>query len=125
MAGPYPTLHQYHQPATAAESNLPTPVQVHAQPMQTAHRVSQPQPQTQPQAPMMPLQQQRTAPSHPQQLPQANMYWQQAAAQQAPQQAPAAAQSWAYAGYPQDSFPSVPQHEPVKQPIQEEALIEF
>lgn len=46
--------------------------------------------------------------------------------QQPQQQPPAAQQNWAYGGYNQDSFPSVPQHDPVpQQPVKEEALIEL
>jgi growth factor-regulated tyrosine kinase substrate len=45
--------------------------------------------------------------------------------QQQQQQPPVAPQNWAYGGYTQDFFPSVPQQEPVKEPVKEEALIEF
>jgi growth factor-regulated tyrosine kinase substrate len=51
---------------------------------------------------------------------------QQQQPQQPQQQPPAAQQNWAYGGYSQESFPSVPQHDPVpQQPVKEEALIEL
>ncbi|XP_044716258.1 VHS domain-containing protein [Hirsutella rhossiliensis] len=68
-------------------------------------------------------------PSQPPQTQQQQAYWQQpiqrAMPQQVPQQPPTAPQTWAYAGYTQDSFPSVPQDDPINQPAAEEALIEL
>ncbi|KAK5994976.1 Vacuolar protein sorting-associated protein 27 [Cladobotryum mycophilum] len=119
---PYPNLQQpqYHRGSVSAPSQA-TPVHAPVQP------APQPTPQQQPAAPA-PF---TPAPQPPQeQLPQAS-YWQpsmpqQHHHQQQQQQAPPAAPpSWAYQGYTQDSFPSVPQTEPVKQPVKEEALIEF
>ncbi|KAK2589532.1 Vacuolar protein-sorting-associated protein 27 [Conoideocrella luteorostrata] len=114
---PYPNLQQslqYHQPASVVSTvSQPTPVQSHSQPVQPARQPSQPQHQPQPVA----VPQQQQPPQQP--------YWQHQAAQQAPQPPPAAPQTWAYTGYTQDTFPSVPQHDPIKKPAQEEALIEF
>lgn len=115
---PYPNLQQsmqYHQGSVPAQSQ-PTPTQAPAQPAQPSAPPSQP-PQQAPQTPQL-----QQAPP-PQQQPQ-QQYWQPAnpARSQPP---PAAPQHWAYTGYGQESFPSVPQHEPLKKPVQEEALIEF
>ncbi|GAB0134443.1 hypothetical protein EsDP_00002816 [Epichloe bromicola] len=118
---PYPNLQQslqYHQATAAATPNQATPVQPQAQPAQPTRRPSQHSPQSQSAAAP---QQQPTAPVH-QQAPPQQPYWQQQPAQQLP---PAAPQSWAYTRYTQDSFPSVPQHDPVQKPVQEEALIEL
>lgn len=97
---PYPTLQQspqYHRGSVSS---------------QTAAA-----PQAAP-APSQPLQQ-----PPPQQPPQQS-YWQPSMSHQHAQQPPAG-QNWQYGGYNQDSFPSVPQAEPVKKPVQEEALIEL
>ncbi|KAF7559827.1 hypothetical protein G7046_g4339 [Stylonectria norvegica] len=119
---PYPNLQQSLQytPSSVSAPSQPTPVQTSAQPVQTqaVQPTQQPQPsqptqqappfQQQPYwQPSVPLQHQQHPPQQPQQQP------------QAPQQ------NWAYGGYTQDAFPSVPQHEPLKQPAQEEALIEL
>ncbi|KAJ4264063.1 Vacuolar protein-sorting-associated protein 27 [Fusarium torreyae] len=108
---PYPSLQpssQYPGGSVSAPSQ-PTPGQT------PAHVAQPPQP-SQPSQPPQPGQQ---APSVQQQA-----YWQPSMPQQH-QQPPAAPQNWAYGGYTQDSFPSVPQQEPAKQPVKEEALIEF
>lgn len=118
---PYPNLQQslqYHQATAVATPNQATPVQPQAQPAQPTRRPSQHSPQSQSAAAP---QQQPTAPVH-QQAPPQQPYWQQQSAQPVP---PAASQSWAYTRYTQDSFPSVPQHDPVQKPVQEEALIEL
>ncbi len=97
---PYPNLQQIqHHRGSVSSQTQGTPV-----PAQT--QLSQP-----------PLQAQQ-APA--QAVPRAHQqpYWQQTQAPAPPQQTP---QNWGYAG----QFPSVPQHEPVKQPAQEEALIEL
>lgn len=60
----------------------------------------------------------------PSQPPQQQSYWQPSVPPQHAQQPPAG-QNWQYGAYNQDSFPSVPQAEPAKKPIQEEALIEL
>ncbi|KAK3181725.1 Vacuolar protein-sorting-associated protein 27 [Lecanicillium sp. MT-2017a] len=137
---PYPNLQQmqYHRGSVSSQTQ-PTPVQNHAQPVQgsqpSQHQPPQAQQQQQQQPPPPPQQQQpqqhgQAAPVHqqsywqpsmPQQSHQAPPQQQQQQ-QQAPPQAP---QNWAYTGYNQASFPSVPQHEPMKQPVQEEALIEL
>lgn len=126
---PYPNLPQsrpYHQGSVSAQSQ-PTPVQTPTQPPNPP-QPSQPiqQPQIAQQAPQQPLQHQPSQPQQP--------YWQQQAPPpQQPQQAqhqqqpPAAAQQpWAYNNaYQQPQFPSVPQNEPIRKPVQEEALIEL
>ncbi|KAJ6790300.1 hypothetical protein PWT90_08951 [Aphanocladium album] len=98
---PYPNLQQmqYHRGSVSSQTQ--------GTPVQAATQLSQPPPQTQ-QPP------QQVVPTTHQQP-----YWQQSQVPAAPsQQAP---QNWGYAG----QLPSVPQHEPVKQPPQEEALIEL
>lgn len=119
----YPSLYQSMQ--SQSTQPQPTPVLVHGQPGQP----SQP-PQSVPS-------QFQNAPPPPQGIPQPQqqpqhqqpVYWQQAGqnavAQQAAHQPSAAPQTWAYAGYSQDSFPSVPQNDPIRQPATEEALIEL
>lgn len=106
-SSPYPNLQQsmqYPRGSVSAPSQA-TPVQTPAQPAQPPQ-----QPPQQPQAP---------APSEQQH------YWQPAVPQQ-PQSPPQAApQQWNYGYGQQTSFPTAPQHEPVKQPAQEEALIEL
>ncbi|KAM0356128.1 hypothetical protein ACHAPU_000523 [Fusarium lateritium] len=93
-----------------------TPSQTHAQPVQSPNiQHAQPPQPSQPQPPQ---------PSQQAPPPQQQAYWQPSMPQQH-QQPPVASQSWAYGGYTQDSFPSVPQQEPAKQPVKEEALIEF
>ncbi|PNY28676.1 Vacuolar protein sorting-associated protein 27 [Tolypocladium capitatum] len=127
-ASPYPNLQQsmQYQSVPASTPSQPTPMQTHTQPVQPSQpaQPTQQQPQFQ-QAPPP-----QKAPQQQQQPP----YWQaslpqrpasQQVPQQAPQQAPAAPQSWAYTGYTQDSFPSVPQNDPMKKPVAEEALIEL
>ena len=113
-ASPYPNLQQsmqYHRGSISTQSQA-TPVQAHALPTQAA-QPTQPQPTPPVQSSALPLQQQQ-------------QYWQQSMPPQQQQQAPPAAQqSWSYAGYGQEAFPAAPQHEPMKQPAQEEALIEF
>ncbi|KAM4063005.1 VHS domain-containing protein [Hirsutella rhossiliensis] len=102
----------YFSPPHSAQSTLqsgPSPAQPQPTPMQAHGRPSQP--------------------SQPPQTQQQQAYWQQpiqrAMPQQVPQQPPTAPQTWAYAGYTQDSFPSVPQDDPINQPAAEEALIEL
>ncbi|TWU73103.1 Vacuolar protein-sorting-associated protein 27 [Metarhizium rileyi] len=123
---PYPSLQQsmqYQQSSTATAPNEATPIQSHAQSAQAGRRPSQPQPHSQQVS--MPQQQHQSTSQQPTQ----QQFWSKSAAQQSPQQNtqhPAAApQSWAYTGYTQPTFPSVPQHEPMKSPVQEEALIEL
>lgn len=117
-ASPYPNLQQMQYQSVPATPSQPTPMQP-----------SQPsQPSQQPPQPPQPPQFQQAPPQ--QQAQQQPPYWQasvpqQPAPQQAPQQPPAAPQSWAYTGYTQDSFPSVPQNDPIKKPVAEEALIEL
>lgn len=123
---PYPNLQQSIQysgsvstpsqpvPVQSSQPSQPTqlpqqPAQTPQQPQQTLQSPSQPQP-SQPTQQASPLQQQA--------------YWQPSMPQQQ-HQPPAAPQGWAYGGYGQESLPSVPQNEPVKQPVKEEALIEF
>ncbi|RGP70170.1 hypothetical protein FLONG3_7563 [Fusarium longipes] len=119
---PYPNLQspsQYPGGAAPAPSQ-PTPGQTPSQPAQA------------PQQPVQSPQMQHSQPPQPPQAqvgqqvppPQQQAYWQPSMPQQH-QQPPAAPQNWAYGGYTQDSFPSVPQQEPAKQPVKEEALIEF
>ncbi|KAF4979990.1 hypothetical protein FZEAL_3917 [Fusarium zealandicum] len=132
---PYPNLQpsmQYPRGSVSAPSQ-PTPGQAPAQIAQPA-----PTPQQLPQAPQQPQQNLQSPQPQPTQLPQPPQpqpgqqaqpvqqqpYWQPSMPQQH-QQPPAAPQNWAYGGYAQDSFPSVPQHEPATQPVKEEALIEF
>ncbi|KAH7271565.1 Vacuolar protein-sorting-associated protein 27 [Fusarium solani] len=153
---PYPSLQpsmQYPRGSVSAPSQ-PTPVQTPAQIAQPAQPVQTQQPPQAPQQPQQPLQSppqpqqtQAPQPSQPQpsqpaqQAPplQQQPYWQpsmpqqhhhhqpqQQQPQQPQQQPPAAQQNWAYGGYSQESFPSVPQHDPVpQQPVKEEALIEL
>lgn len=111
---PYPNLQQPVQHGRSSVSGAPP-----AAPVQAPTQLAQPA--------------QQQPPSQPQQLagpPQGQgQYWPSAVPQQsaAPQQrpGPGAAPAFTYAGYGQESFPSVPQHEPLQQPAQEEALIEF
>ncbi|KAH0601639.1 hypothetical protein MHUMG1_00517 [Metarhizium humberi] len=130
---PYPSLQhsmQYQQPASTTAPSQATPIQSHAQPAQAGRRPSQTQTQSQPQSQqvLVPQQQQQQQPTA-QQQPAQQQFWHQAGAhqstEQTPQQQPEAPQSWAYTGYAQPTFPSVPQHEPMKKPVQEEALIEL
>ncbi|KAF4973470.1 hypothetical protein FSARC_238 [Fusarium sarcochroum] len=134
---PYPSLQpssQYPRGSVSAPSQ-PTPGQTPAhvaQPAQPAQAPQQPvqSPHIQHAQPPQSSQPQPSQPSQPpqagQQVPslQQQAYWQPSMPQQH-QQPPAAPQNWAYGGYTQDSFPSVPQQEPAKQPVKEEALIEF
>ncbi|CAM1501800.1 Fc.00g037840.m01.CDS01 [Cosmosporella sp. VM-42] len=134
---PYPNLQQSMQypPAPVPVPSQPTPVQTPAQPIQQTQPVQPPQP-SQPTQPPQPTQQspiqqqpywQPTIP-HQHHQSQQQQQQQQQVQHQPQQQAPQAQpQSWAptYGAYTQNSFPSVPQHEPVRQPVQEEALIEF
>ncbi|EKJ73352.1 hypothetical protein FPSE_06424 [Fusarium pseudograminearum CS3096] len=119
---PYPSLQspsQYPGGSVPVPSQ-PTPGQTPSQPAQAPQQpVRSPQLQhSQPPQSQQPQMGQQ-APS-----PQQQAYWQPSMPQQH-QQPPAAPQNWAYGGYTQDSFPSVPQQEPAKQPAKEEALIEF
>lgn len=125
---PYLSLQQstpYPQGSVSAPSQ-PTPVQTPAQPVQPAQPSQAPQqaplqqqPYWQPTVPHQNNQQQPQPQRQQQPQPQPQLQPQQ----QAPPMVP---QSWAYSSYNQESFPSVPTHEPVKQPVQqEEALIEF
>ncbi|KHO01814.1 Vacuolar protein sorting-associated protein 27 [Metarhizium album ARSEF 1941] len=125
---PYPSLQQsiqYQQPASTAAPERPTPIQPHAQPAHVDRQLSQPQSQPPSQQALGSQQRQPT----PQQQPTQQQFWHQPTAHQPPeqmaQQPPAPPQSWVYAGYTQSIFPSVPQHEPTKKPVQEEALIEL
>lgn len=114
-AAAYPNLQRamQYQSAPPMAPSQPTPAQQYAQ---ASHG---------------PLQFQQAAPGQQaaQQPPaQAQAYWRQqqqqgpaqAATQQAQQQP-----AWAHAAYGQDAFPSVPQSDPVRQPVVEEALIEL
>ncbi|KAG6205227.1 Vacuolar protein-sorting-associated protein 27 [Claviceps purpurea] len=135
-SSPYPTLPQhslqYGQNATVSTPDQTNnPVQAHSQPSQPTRRSSHHQPQSR--VPMAPQQlqqqqqqqQQTTAPAPANQhAPAQEPYWQPQYAQQV-SQPPAASQSKAYTGYTHDSFPSVPQHDPVKDHVQEEVLIEL
>ncbi|OAA70273.1 Ubiquitin binding protein, Hrs/VPS27 [Cordyceps fumosorosea ARSEF 2679] len=98
---PYPNLQQmqYHRGSVSSQTQG-TPVPAQSQPAQPP-----PQQTQQPPQPSVPRTHQQP-------------YWQQAQAPTPSQQAPP---NWGYAG----QLPSVPQHEPVKQPAQEEALIEL
>jgi hepatocyte growth factor-regulated tyrosine kinase substrate len=136
---PYPNLQQpmqYHRGSVSTQSQS-TPVQTPGQlshPQQPSQPGQPPHPQQQApppqQQPAPPVQQEQQPPAQaqpPSQVPTATgqqPYWQQPPPQQqtAP---PVAPQNWAYTGYQQTQFPSVPQHEPIKQPVQEEALIEL
>ncbi|KAG5664713.1 hypothetical protein KAF25_008447 [Fusarium avenaceum] len=120
---PYPNLQSSQYPGGSVSApSQPTPGQTPAQPAQTQQPIQSPNIQhAQPPQPSQPH------PSQPGQQappPQQQAYWQPSMPQQQ-QQPPVAPQNWAYGGYTQDSFPSVPQQEPVKEPIKEEALIEF
>lgn len=97
---PYPNLQQmqHHQGSVSSQSQG-TPVSAQRQLSQLPPQAQQAPAQAVPRAHQQP-------------------YWQQTSAPAPPQQAP---QNWGYSG----QFPSVPQHEPVKQPAQEEALIEL
>ncbi|KAG5980977.1 Vacuolar protein-sorting-associated protein 27 [Claviceps digitariae] len=129
FSSPYPNLHQhsllYNQTAdVAAPSQTTSPVQTHAQPSQPTQRPSHHQSHSQPS--MTPQQQQVSVPaSANQQASPQGPSWQQQSAQQISQPTAATPQSWAYTGYTHESFPSVPQHEPIKNHVQEEALIEL
>ncbi|OBS23664.1 hypothetical protein FPOA_04212 [Fusarium poae] len=119
---PYPNLQspsQYPGGPVPVPSQ-PTPGQTPSQPAQAPQQpVQSPHLQhSQPPQPQQPQMGQQAPP------PQQQAYWQPSMPQQH-QQPPAAPQNWAYGGYTQDSFPSVPQQEPAKQPVKEEALIEF
>ncbi|PTD04984.1 Vacuolar protein sorting-associated protein 27 [Fusarium culmorum] len=119
---PYPSLQspsQYPGGSVPVPSQ-PTPGQTPSQPAQAPQQpVQSPQLQhSQPPQPQQPQMGQQAPP------PQQQAYWQPSMPQQH-QQPSAAPQNWAYGGYTQDSFPSVPQQEPAKQPAKEEALIEF
>ncbi|CEJ91174.1 Putative Glycolate oxidase [[Torrubiella] hemipterigena] len=111
---PYPNLQQaaqYHRGSISSQTGVAPSQPVASAPQNPPH-----QPQAQQQ------QQQQPAP------PQQQSYWQPSVPQQQrqPPQPTGQAQGWAYSGYSQDSFPSVPQHEPHKAPpAQEEALIEL
>ncbi|KAF4452223.1 hypothetical protein F53441_4883 [Fusarium austroafricanum] len=132
---PYPNLQQpsqYPRGSVSAPSQ-PTPGQTPAQIVQPVQPVQTPQqpiqsPHIQHAQPPQPSQSQSAQPSQQAPPPQQQAYWQPSMPQQH-QQPPVAPQNWAYGGYMQDSFPSVPQQEPVKQPVKqpvkEEALIEF
>ncbi|QPC69789.1 hypothetical protein HYE68_000541 [Fusarium pseudograminearum] len=119
---PYPSLQspsQYPGGSVPVPSQ-PTPGQTPSQPAQAPQQPIQ-SPQLQHSQPPQPQQPQIGQQAPP---PQQQAYWQPSMPQQH-QQPPAAPQNWAYGGYTQDSFPSVPQQEPAKQPAKEEALIEF
>ncbi|KFA76242.1 hypothetical protein S40288_03585 [Stachybotrys chartarum IBT 40288] len=118
---PYPNLNQpmqYHRGSVSAQSQV-TPTQTPAQPSHPSQPSKAP-----PQAQQPP--QQGPGPQQPQPPPQ-QQYWQPTMPQQPHSQGATAApqQAWGYGGYGQESFPSVPQHEPVQKPVQEEALIEL
>ncbi|KAJ2972881.1 hypothetical protein NQ176_g6905 [Zarea fungicola] len=107
---PYPNLQQmqYHRGSVSSQTQG-TPVPAQAQPSQPSSQAQQlPPQQAVPRTHQQPYWQQAQAPQQAQQNP-----------QQPPQQQPP--QNWGYTG----QLPSVPQHESVKQPVQEEALIEF
>merc|ERR1712000_461457 len=106
---PIPT--SSNQGSTIVAQSQPTPNQTPAQPAQA--------PQAAPQA-QQPQQPSPQARAPPQQQP----YWQQAPQPQQHQPQPPP-QSYAYSGYNQNSFPNVPQHEPVTKSAPEEALIEL
>lgn len=103
MASPYPSL---QQPSHSYQPSLPqTPASVAAQPCQPT-QAHQSQHQSQPSQSSQP-------------------YWQHPAAQQT--QLPPVWQAQpnaTYSPYPQETFPSAPQHAP-KQPVVEESLIEL
>ncbi|PCD33158.1 hypothetical protein AU210_009393 [Fusarium oxysporum f. sp. radicis-cucumerinum] len=128
---PYPNLQQPSQYSGGSGSapSQPTPGQAPAQVAQPVQPVQTPQqpvqsPHMQHAQPPQPSQPQPPQPTQQAPPPQQQAYW-QPSMPQSHQQPPVAPQNWAYGGYTQDSFPSVPQQEPVKQPVKEEALIEF
>ncbi|RDA93863.1 hypothetical protein CP533_4483 [Ophiocordyceps camponoti-saundersi (nom. inval.)] len=152
-ASPYPNLSQAMQyspaPPVSAQSQ-PTPTQAHGQPSQPpSHAPQEPasfqnnhpppsqnlqQPQHQPQLPQQLPQSQHHQHQHHQQQQQQHQqqpsYWPQLAQQkQQPQpqqsQQHAAPQTWSYPSHSQDSFPTVPQNDPIRAPAPEEALIEL
>ncbi|CAG7560756.1 unnamed protein product [Fusarium equiseti] len=122
---PYPNLQPSSQYSggPAPVPSQPTPNQTPVQPPQAPQQPVQ-SPQMQHSKPQQPQMGQQAPPPQQQQQQQQQAYWQPSMPQQH-QQPPAAPQNWAYGGYTQDSFPSVPQQEPAKQPVKEEALIEF
>ncbi|RDA88036.1 hypothetical protein CP532_5322 [Ophiocordyceps camponoti-leonardi (nom. inval.)] len=146
-ASPYPNLSQAMQYSSAPPVSAqpqPTPTQAHGQsshappqepvsfqsnqPPPSHHLQQQQQPQHQQQIPQHPPQSQHHQHHHQQQQP---SYWPQLAQQKQPpppqqqQQQQAAPQTWAYPSHSQDSFPTVPQNEPIRAPATEEALIEL
>lgn len=131
-ASPYPNLSQSMQYPSGPPSapSQPMPMQAHSQPAQTP-QPRQPKPPSQFQSAPPPAQSQHQPPQrHQYQHQQYRGYWQQSAPQntalqQALQQPAAPLPAWAYASYTQNSFPSVPQDEPMKKPAAEEALIEL
>lgn len=124
---PYPNLSQPMQ-----LQSVPSPAQPQSTPMQAQGQPSQPSQPPQPVAQPASFQ---SAPAPPQTThhslqQQQPAHWQQqqvrkAMPQQVPQQPPVAPQTWAYTSYTQDSFPSVPQNDPIQTPAAEEALIEL
>ncbi|KJZ71150.1 Vacuolar protein sorting-associated protein 27 [Hirsutella minnesotensis 3608] len=132
-ASPYPNL-----PQSLHHQQTQIPGQVHATPTQNHSQINQPsQPlQGAPQSggaypeaahPARDAQQPQSQPQQQQQ--QQQPYWHQSAQKalppHVPQQPARAPQNWAYSGYTQDSFPSVPQNDPISKPAAEEALIEL
>lgn len=108
---PYPNLQQmqYHRGSVSSQTQG-TPAPAPTQPLQPS-QPSQPPPQVQ--QPQQAPPQQAVPRTHQQ------PYWQQQS--QAPMPGQPAPQNWNYG----TQLPSVPHHEPMKQPAQEEALIEL
>ncbi|PFH59781.1 hypothetical protein XA68_11889 [Ophiocordyceps unilateralis] len=141
-ASPYPNLSQSMQypsapPLSAPTQSTPT-LAAHGQPSQPPQQPprepasfpnSHPPPSQNLQQLPPRLQQQPQQPSH-QQPQQQQGYWPQLEHQKQPsppqqQQQHAPPQSWAYPSHVQDSFPTVPQNDPIRAPAAEEALIEL
>ncbi|CAH0018542.1 unnamed protein product [Clonostachys rhizophaga] len=126
-ASPYPNLPQQiqSQRGSISAQSQATPVQTPTQLAQPPQAGQGPPQQTPIQSPALPQQQQAQQPQQQPQPQAPQQYWPQQPPQQY-QQPPPGAQNWAYPGYQQGNvFPSVPQHEPVRKPAQEEALIEL
>ncbi|KAG6009858.1 Vacuolar protein-sorting-associated protein 27 [Claviceps maximensis] len=123
-SSPYPSIVQQHSlqynqnVAVATPGQAISPVQAHVQPSHgQSHSQSSMAPQSQ-------QQQQHVPSSTNQYAPPQEPSWQQHPTGKISQPA-TDPQSWVYTGYTQESFPSVPQHEPIKTHVQEEALIEL
>ncbi|RCI16551.1 hypothetical protein L249_2786 [Ophiocordyceps polyrhachis-furcata BCC 54312] len=153
-ASPYPNLSQAIQYSSAPPFSAqpqPTSTQAHGQPSQppshapqepASFQNNQPPPshnlqlQHRQQIPQNARQSQHHQHHHhhqqQQQQQQQPSYWPQLAQQKQPpppsqqqQQQHTAPQTWAYPSHSQDSFPIVPQTEPIRAPAAEEALIEL